>query len=184
MSWPPHTNSLWYKPWQAYQFTKQCLLWPVLVCACLEKTVWFPQLLPLHQIIVFIGRLLVAQHQWSMNTTWNKDSFIDCFIFVDLGWEPTNIWTIRFDFDRPHIFIGDMAYIHQWHRRIYEAQGCCYGPAYICQLIDEYRWDLETGHFLFLSSPHVLHFIRLPATKHAVASARRTITVAASRAAT
>jgi hypothetical protein len=32
-------------------------------------------------------------------------------IFVGLGQEPTNIWAIRFDFDRLHIFVGDIAYI-------------------------------------------------------------------------
>jgi hypothetical protein len=34
------------------------------------------------------------------------------FIFIDWVREPTKIWVVRFDLDRPHIFIGDMAYIH------------------------------------------------------------------------
>jgi hypothetical protein len=45
-------------------------------------------------------------------------------IFVSLGQEPMNIWAIWFDFDQPHIFVGDMAYIHRlsaglplWARR-------------------------------------------------------------------
>jgi hypothetical protein len=33
-------------------------------------------------------------------------------IFVGLGQESMNIWGVRFDFDRPHIFVGYMAYIH------------------------------------------------------------------------
>jgi hypothetical protein len=44
-------------------------------------------------------------------------------IFVGLGQAPMNIWAVRFDFDRTHIFIGDMAYIRR--------------------LTDKYRWDLE-----------------------------------------
>jgi hypothetical protein len=28
------------------------------------------------------------------------------FIFVSWVWEPTNIWVVRFDLDRPHIFVG------------------------------------------------------------------------------
>jgi hypothetical protein len=27
-------------------------------------------------------------------------------IFVNLGQPPMNIWTVQFDFDRPHIFVG------------------------------------------------------------------------------
>jgi hypothetical protein len=47
-----------------------------------------------------------------------------------------NIWTVRFDFDRPHIFIG--------HRRIYGAQAYHYVFVYIRTLTDEYRRDLKT----------------------------------------
>jgi hypothetical protein len=34
-------------------------------------------------------------------------------IFIGLGQEPMNIWAVRFDFDRLHIFVGDMTYIHR-----------------------------------------------------------------------
>jgi hypothetical protein len=27
-------------------------------------------------------------------------------LFVGLGHETTNMWAVRFDFDRPHIFVG------------------------------------------------------------------------------
>jgi hypothetical protein len=39
----------------------------------------------------------------------------DEYNFIFVGWvrEPTNIWVIRFDLNRPHIFLDDMAYIYQ-----------------------------------------------------------------------
>jgi hypothetical protein len=38
------------------------------------------------------------------------------------------------------------------YRQIYETQACRYGPVYIHQLTDEYKRDLKTDVFLFLSS--------------------------------
>jgi hypothetical protein len=40
-------------------------------------------------------------------------------IFIGLGLTLMNIWVIHFDFGRPNIFVGDMAYIH----RLYGAHG-------------------------------------------------------------
>jgi hypothetical protein len=61
-----------------------------------------------------------------------------------------NICVVRFDLDRPYIFIGDVTY----------TQGCHYGPAYIRRLIDEYRGVWKNGGFPFpppLRTP-VFHF--------------------------
>jgi hypothetical protein len=58
------------------------------------------------------------------NTTEKCHSFIDIYeyiqiifigiktdkykvIFISLGRVPTNIWAVWFDFDRPHIFVGE-----------------------------------------------------------------------------
>jgi hypothetical protein len=89
------------------------------------------------------------------------------FIFVGWVWEPTNIWVILFDLNQPHIFIDDMAYIHQLID--VSAQGCHYGLTYIHQLTDEYRGDFETGCFLFLSSPHTSFHSPAHFTKRATA---------------
>ncbi len=35
------------------------------------------------------------------------------FIFIGSIRQMTNVWVIRFNLDRPHIFVGDMAYIHR-----------------------------------------------------------------------
>jgi hypothetical protein len=69
------------------------------------------------------------------------------FIFIGSIRQMTNVWVIRFNLDRPHIFVGDMAYI----RRL--TQGCRYEPAYIHLLTNEYKGDLETRHFPFSLFP-------------------------------
>jgi hypothetical protein len=78
-------------------------------------------------------------------TTEKRYSFISFFyirrtdkykvIFIDLGPAPMNIWIIHFDFDRPHMFIGDM---DRW----------IYGGAVLTGMAHLY---LETRCFLFLS---------------------------------
>jgi hypothetical protein len=64
---------------------------------------------------------------------------------IFIGWirEPMNICVVRFDLDRPYIFIGDVAY----------TQGCHYGPAYIRRLIDEYMGVWKNGGFPFPPPP-------------------------------
>jgi hypothetical protein len=55
-------------------------------------------------------------------------------IFAGLGWEPTNIWTVWFEFDWPHIFVGGSMSLTNIHALTDEYRGCMadmYEPTYI-----------------------------------------------------
>jgi hypothetical protein len=59
-----------------------------------------------------------------------------------------NIWVVRFDLDLPNIFISDMAYIHRLTDEYMGRRVAITGPPVFVGY-----GDLETGCFLFLSSP-------------------------------
>jgi hypothetical protein len=49
-------------------------------------------------------------------------------IFISLGQELMNIWDAWFDFDRPHIFISDMTYIHRLTNKYMGRRAAVTGP--------------------------------------------------------
>jgi hypothetical protein len=57
-----------------------------------------------HSFVVFFKFDGTDEHIQIIFIGFETDEFK--VIFISLGREPTNIWVVRFDFDRTHIFIG------------------------------------------------------------------------------
>jgi hypothetical protein len=98
-------------------------------------------------------------------------------IFIGLDRTPTNIWAVRFDFDRSHIFIGratsptNIRGIYstatRCHRRVSGTQATVTGPHIFIG-----RRDLEIRCFLFLSSQrYSFHSLFRSSHSHAIAAA-------------